>query len=203
MKIKYARNPGELVIDNPAKPKKRKKTMAKRKRKTTRRRRRRNPGVVKTGKNLFIKYGLAAAGALGSVRLMQFAVDKFGAKIPDAAKKYGAILIPAAGGVLLATKAKSEIWQGIAGGMVLASVNNGINALIPQAGAGVSDGLNSAQNHYMGDGNGYQITASGEVIDQSGNPVAQIVAPGASQPNGYLGEGSQEENWEHGETWTP
>ncbi len=140
MAVRYAKNPGELVIDNPApRTKTKKRTMA-RKKHTSKKKRRRNPGVVKTGESLFLKYGIAAAGSILTVRLLQAGLNKFGGNLPEVVKKYVPVVAPAVGGIYLATKNKGKIMQGIAGGMILASVNSAVDAFIPSASAsGMSD----------------------------------------------------------------
>jgi len=212
--IVYAKNPGELaVLENPGTPKKnkRKKHMARkkttRKKRTThrRKRRRRNPSIVKTGKNLFITYGLAAAGSIATIRGIQLGLDQIGQNLPSWIKDYTPIGLPLVLSPLIAWKYKGEIGQGIAGGMMLASVNAAINKFIPlPGGSGMSDA-----RQYLGDGS-MTVDANGILRDKNGNAIAQaVLSSGQSNSTGqYLGDndsdtGSQSEHdWEKGELFT-
>lgn len=174
MKI-YAKNPAELVVENPAKSKKTTKTMAKRrnaKGQFTSKRKNQSIGdeVTETGKDLFLKYGLAAFASIGVLKGFSMLINKV-PDIPQAAKD--AILIggPFAGGIVTAmlTDKKSPIAQGIAGGMVLASVNTAGDKFLK--GASPSEqmaGLGQIEPSDM------ILKADGILYDQEGNPIAAI-----------------------------
>lgn len=188
MKI-YAKNPAELVIENPAGPKKRTKTMGKQKRnskgqfmkKSKSKSKRKNPSigdeVTETGKDLFFKYGLAAFASIGVLKGFSLLINKV-PDIPQAAKD--AILIggPFAGGIATAmlTDKKSPVAQGIAGGMVLASVNTASDKFLKGK---------SPSNEMAGLGqiepNDMILKPDGILYDQDGNPIAAVKASNMTQ----------------------
>ncbi|WP_020402800.1 hypothetical protein [Gracilimonas tropica] len=173
----YAKNPAELVIQNPAKSSKKKnskttKKMAKQKRKKNGRftsKKRSNPAgdFVDTGKNLFMKFGLAALAATGVTKIISIGVSK--TQLPKVAKDAVIIAGPAVGGIITSMVAgkNNAIAQGIAGGMVLASVNTATDRFMPKEGD-LSD-------------SDMIVKADGYVYDQNGNPIAQINMPGAEE----------------------
>ncbi|MDZ7658831.1 hypothetical protein, partial [Fodinibius sp.] len=76
-----------------------------------------------TGKNLSMQYGLAALASTGSVKGAQYVIDQV-PNIPSLGLKNGAVIAgPAMAGTCLSMYAprNNAIFQGVAGGMVLAS----------------------------------------------------------------------------------
>lgn len=173
----YAKNPAELVIQNPAKTSKKNnskttKKMATKKRKKNGRfasKKRSNPAgdFVDTGKNLFMKFGLAALASTGVIKIVHIAVSKTG--LPKGVKDAVIIAGPAAAGIVTSMFAgkNNAIAQGIAGGMVLASVNTATDKFLPKEGE-LSD-------------SDMIVKADGYVYDQNGNPLAQISLPEESE----------------------
>jgi hypothetical protein len=85
MKV-YAKNPvGELVLDNPNKTNA--KTM--KKKTTTKKTSRKSPakGIVQTGKKMYIKYGMAAIGSIGIVRILQYGLGQMGSTLSPRIKE--------------------------------------------------------------------------------------------------------------------
>ena len=200
----YAKNPGEIVLDNPSKRKKKKlaskkdprrvaagkKAWKTRQRKKKQQKRgtkmsRTNPeNLAKTSKQMFIKYGLAAVGTITSVKAVSFLLDKFGGSLPAAVRSYAPIAVPFAGGVVIATKAKksNEIAQGVAGGMVYAAVSNVLHKVLPAnaTNGGLSDGLGYKTSSFLGQlGPDALIVKNGKVFTLKGEPVgmAQTALP--------------------------
>lgn len=215
----YAKNPAELVIQNPAKkPKtKQKKKMARKKRNAKGRftSKRKNPAgpaseFTETGKNLFMRFGLAALAATGVAKGVSVGVAKL--DLPTPVKDALIIGGPAAGGILVSmlTGKNNAIAQGIAGGMVLASVNTASDRFI--GGRGSVDGLSDTD---------MIVKSDGVLYDQDGNAIAKIALPGSENGNGrdhgqrVLEEafstidkpgnmlGEFDGSFEGGEVWTP
>jgi hypothetical protein len=177
---KYAKNPAELVIQNPTKKKK----MAKRKRDSKGRfkKNRNNPiggadEFVDTGKNLFMQYGLAALASTGTVKGAQYLIGKV-PNIPSWAKEWGMIAGPAVAGIVLSMYAdrNSALTQGLAGGMVLASANELSDKLLK----GNSKAEMSDANISKGD---LIVKPDGYLYDQQGNRLARIADGQESQAN--------------------
>lgn len=171
----YAKNPAELVIQNPAKNKKKN---SKSKNKMSKKRdnqgrfaskKRSNPAddFIDTGKNLFMKFGLAALAATGVTKIFSIGVSK--TNLPKMAKDAVIIAGPAAAGIVTSMVAgkNNAIAQGLAGGMVLASVNTATDRFMPKEGD-LSD-------------SDLIVKADGYVYDQNGNPLAQIALPESEQ----------------------
>lgn len=210
MKV-YAKNPAELVIENPTKKTKK---MAKRKRDNKGRyaKKRKNPAgltdeITETGKNLFMQYGLAALASTGVISVAKNIIAQVDG-LPDWAREWGVLLIPAAGGigVSMLTDSKNAITQGVAGGMFLASVN-GLSDKFLGGANGDTDGLGNVEKGDL------IVKKDGYIYDQKGNRIAAVsnngngnsqkqLTAGWDRENHSLGEPFAE-NWETGETWEP
>lgn len=179
MKI-YAKNPAELVIENPGRLNKKDNTMSKRKRNSKGQFMKKSKGkrknqtisdeVTETGKDLFLKYGLAAFASIGVLKGFSMLINKV-PDIPQFAKD--AILIggPFAGGIATAmlTDPRSPIAQGIAGGMVLASANTASDKFLRgKSPSGEMAGLGQIEPSDM------ILKPDGILYDQEGNPIAEI-----------------------------
>lgn len=134
---------------------------------------RKNPGdmadeFVDTGKNLFMQYGLAALASTGSVKGAQYVIKKV-PNIPSWAKEWGMIAGPAVAGIILSMYAprNSAIFQGVAGGMVLASANGLSDKLL----TGNSD--EEMSGALLSDGD-MIVKEDGYLYDQKGNRLARI-----------------------------
>jgi len=173
-------NPAEFVLQNPT-SKKNSNTMAKRKRDSKGRfkSKRTNPmdnadEFLDTGKNLFMQYGLAALASTGTVKGAEYLLGQV-PNIPSWAREWGMIALPGMGGILLSmmTDSRNAIYQGVAGGMVLASANGLSDKLIKgESPNGMSDGSKALE---PGD---YIVKADGFLYDQEGNKIARIDAEG-------------------------
>lgn len=194
----YAKNPAELIIDNPA-PKTRtskdprrvaagKKAWATRTKTKTRTNMstKTNPEkIADTGKEMFLRYGLAAVGTIASVKGVSFLMNRFGGSLPAAVRRVAPIVVPAIAGVAIGAKSKknNEIAQGVAGGMVYASVSQALHTFLPTAVTdGLSDGLGYKINSFLADAlepGSLIVTPSGEILDLNGNPqgTAQAALP--------------------------
>jgi hypothetical protein len=212
----YAKNPAELVIQNPHK--KPQKKMARTKRKRNKKGRytskRKNPSdFVSTGKNLFLQYGLAALASTGVVKMISVGLKKTG--LNQSMKETVLIAGPAVGGILTSMFASKNnaIAQGVAGGMVLASVNRASDKFI----GGNEDGSMADANLSASD---LIVKEDGLLYDQKGNAIAKIDLPGAtgskvtqkaltagfdtmSTPSNMLGDFEGYNGYESGEVWTP
>jgi hypothetical protein len=208
----YAKNPAELVIQNPHKKPKKKMARSKRKRDNKGRysSKRKNPSdFVSTGKNLFLQYGLAALASTGVVKLISVGLKK--TSLNQSMKETVLIAGPAVGGILTSMFAgkNNAIAQGVAGGMVLASVNRASDKFI----GGGEDGE-------MADAGDLIVKDDGIVYDQKGNPIAKIDLPDSgegkmtqkaltagfdtmSTPSNMLGDFEGYSGYESGEVWTP
>ena len=223
---RYAKNPAELVIQNPTPKKKKKMGKSKRKRDSKgrfmskkKRKKRSNPSVqdefVDTGKNLFLQYGLAALAATGTVKGAQYLLDKI-PNIPQWAKEWSMIGGPAVAGIVLSmySNPNSAIAQGVAGGMVLASANGLSDKLIK----GIEPGKSQMADAQLQKGD-MIVKADGILYDQQGNPIARIsgngetktIAPSShtsfDEENKHLlgdsaGFGVDAMSWEGGEAFT-
>ncbi|TYP92086.1 hypothetical protein LX73_2333 [Fodinibius salinus] len=186
--IETLQNPAEFVIQNPT-PKTNKK-MAKRKRDSDGKfkSKRSNPmdaadEFVDTGKNLFMQYGLAALASTGTVKGAEFLINQV-PDIPQWAKEWAMIAGPAAAGIIVSMMAdrRNAIWQGVSGGMVLASANGLSDKLIK--GESPSGAKNGSGNG--GDGMSDGVVEKGDLIvkpdgylyDQDGKKIARIDAAG-------------------------
>ena len=210
---RYAKNPSELVIQNPTDS-----NMAKRKRDSQGRFKRKNPSITEeftdTGKDLFMQYGLAALAATGAVKGAQYVVNQIPG-IPAWTKEWGAIVGPGVGGIILTmmTDKKSAIMQGLSGGMVLATANGLSDKFIN--GGGTDNEMSDAvlekgdmivkEDGYLYDQDGNRIAQiSGDSIESTSQPQQQQALPAASsfdvEDNNALGD-SFVDSWEQGEAW--
>ncbi len=209
----YAKNPAELVIQNPHK---KPNNMARKRKKNGRyAKKRSNPGgdFVDTGKNLFMQYGLAALASTGVIKLFQIGLKNTG--LSKNMKEMVLVAGPAAAGIVtsMTTSRNNAIAQGVAGGMVLASVHRVSDKFIGD----VDDELDDSPLDHQD----LIVKADGIVYDQSGNPIAKIDLPdGAdggpisskaltsgfdtiSSPGNSLGDFEGYGGFESGEVWQP
>lgn len=174
---RYAKNPAELVIQNPINSK----TMAKRKRDKKGKFKRSNPAdeFVDTGKNLFMQYGLAALASTGTVKGAQYVISKV-PNVPAWAKEWGMIAGPAVAGIVLSMYAdrNSALMQGVAGGMVLASANGLSDKLL----TGNSAGDDEMAGALLSDGD-LIVKKDGYLYDQQGNRLARIAGGTENAPD--------------------
>ena len=210
--------PAELVVQNPTTSNKK---MGKSKRKRDSKGRfmsksRKNAAddFVDTGKSLFMEYGLAALAATGTVKGAQYLINKAPVNIPGWAREWLMIVGPGAAGIGLSMWAdkKSPIWQGVAGGMVLASANGLSDKLIEGvAPGGMSDAM-------VGE-NDLILKPDGYLYDRAGNRVAKAnidegklstALPAADQNEAFamgtsnlLQDADFSQTFEGGEDWAP
>lgn len=165
---------------------------------------------TETGKNLFMSFGLAALAATGVTK----GVSMFVAKMEWSQPVKDSVIIagPAVGGIITSMFAakNNAIAQGLAGGMVLSSVNTLSDRFI--TGNGSVDGLSDSD---------MIVKSDGILYDRDGNAIAKIALPGSENDNGrdhgqrVLEEafstidkpgnmlGEFEGSFEGGEVWTP
>lgn len=173
---------------------------------------RKNPGdFVSTGKNLFLQYGLAALASTGVVKMISVGLAK--TNLNRTMKETVLIAGPAVGGILTSMMAgrSNAIAQGVAGGMVLASVNRASDKFIGSSDNDMADAdLDSSD---------LIVKSDGVVYDQAGNAIAKIDLPDAtgsttqkaltagfdtiSAPGSMLGDFEGHGGYESGEVWTP
>ncbi len=187
MTKKYAKNPAELLLVNPA-PKKAEKKDPRRVAagKAAWKKRQQTPkktktmsnkvtskAVVKTGKAMLVKTGVAAVGTIGAVRVTDYLIQRYGQNLPAVFQKYATIVFPATAGVIIAVKStnKNAIAQGIASGMVYASVAQGIDKLFTKAESTLSDALGYKRNSMLSDR--LAIGPGGQVLDANGHIVGK------------------------------
>jgi hypothetical protein len=222
---RYAKNPSELVIQNPDKNSKK---MGKSKRKRDSKGRfmsksRKNKTAdkfVDRGQDLLMQYGLAALAATGATKGAQFVLSQIPVNLPDWARDWLIIGLPGAAGVgvSLYSNKNNAIAQGIAGGMVLSTANSLSDKLIKGESPGMADSFNLPAGSMI-------IKPDGTVVDSKGTPVAKanipekakkMVGAGNGTPKsiasniGPFGQGKYEShllqdgasnNWESGESY--
>lgn len=196
----YAKNPAEIVLDNPSKKKSKSKAAKdprrvaagrkawktrqnkRKKKKTDMSKNRMNPkDLTDTGITLYKQYGMAALGTILSLGGASYLLNRFGANLPNNVKRLAPIVIPGAVGVVVATKAKKNnaIAQGVAGGMVYNSATKAIQMLLPDSLQGdLSGPLAYDKSSMLGSvpAGSYVVTPQGKLLNMDGSPAANAQA---------------------------
>jgi len=207
MAIRYAKNPAELVIQNPTRrtmKRKRKsngqfakgksggrKNPSKRSTRSRKRRTRKNPDVG------FVVPALLTAAGLVGVRFMNQGISKYGGKLPENVQKWGSAGLPVVASIPLLASGRSDAIKSAGLGLLLGGLNNTADIILKKQldGSGVP-GLSDGPV-YLGDGG---MSVQNGVLYSGNKPVAQITSgpmtPQANNPDPYLGD-----SWESGEAW--
>lgn len=203
MAIRYAKNPAELVIQNPTRRTMKRKRKSngqfakgstgrkKSTRRSSKRRTRRNPDVG------FVVPALLTAAGLVGVRFMNQGISKFGSHLPENVQKWGSVGLPVVASLPLLASQRSDAIKSAGLGLLLGGLNNTADILLKKQldGSGVP-GLSDGPV-YLGDGG---MSVQNGVLYSGNKPVAQITSgpsvPQANNPDSYLGD-----SWESGEAW--
>ncbi|MFH5833736.1 hypothetical protein [Halalkalibaculum sp. DA384] len=167
---------------------------------------------VDTGKNLFTEFGLAALAATGTVKGAQYLLKQIPVNLPQWAREWLMIIGPGVAGIGVSMYAdkNSAIWQGVAGGMVLASANGLSDKLIEGvAPGGMSDGATVGEMDLILKPDGYLYDKEGNRVAKANIDQGKMASPALPESGGGFATGESHllqdsdfsESFEGGEAW--